>query len=112
MNNHCEGSPIALVDPIDFNAMAEHDDARQTIEVADHNESNLEAAHADIQFQLISIFLVAAVECPQDKRAVYVSRIQNLGGEASAHIGAFLQEVGFIVIGKSVFRRLIRNSSF
>jgi protein HOOK3 len=35
MNNHCDFPPSALREPLDFNAIAEHNDVEETIKVND-----------------------------------------------------------------------------
>jgi len=59
---------------VDIDAIAEHDDKQQTIQVPQNRyEPKLEAAFTDISFQLLTIFLLAAVKGP--KNEAYIQKI-------------------------------------
>jgi len=65
---------MTLENPADFNAIAEHDDAEQTIKVATY-EMKLQLRLTDICIQLLTIFLLAAVH--GTNKAKYINTIQN-----------------------------------
>jgi protein HOOK3 len=83
--------PIALEDPLDFNAIAEHGDAEQTIKVATY-ESKLEFGITDICVQLLTILLLAAVHGTNKEK--YVQAITRLDLESQAEIASIIQKVG------------------
>ncbi|TVY51602.1 Protein Hook-like [Lachnellula cervina] len=66
--------PMTLENPADFNSIAEHDDAEQTIKVVTH-EKKLQIGLTDICIQLLTIFLLAAVH--GTNKAKYINTIQN-----------------------------------
>ncbi|TVY68808.1 Protein Hook-like protein, partial [Lachnellula suecica] len=84
-----ELDPIALEDPVDFNAIAEHDDAEQTLKVATH-AAKLEFGLTDISFQLLTIFLLAAVHGPSKEK--YVATITKLDLDSQTEIAAIIQK--------------------
>jgi len=84
--------PIALEDPVDFNAIAEQEDAEQTIKVATH-ESRLELGITDICGQLLTILLLAAVHGTNKEK--YVQAITRLDLESQAEIASIIQKVYF-----------------
>ncbi|TVY41399.1 Protein Hook-like protein [Lachnellula occidentalis] len=66
--------PVTLENPADFNAIAEHDDVEQTIKVLTY-EMNLQFGLTDICFELLTMFLLAAVH--GTNKAKYINTIQN-----------------------------------
>ncbi|TVY44605.1 Protein Hook-like protein [Lachnellula subtilissima] len=66
--------PMTLENPADFNAIAEHDDAEQTIKVATY-EMKLQLGLTNVYVQLLTIFLLAAVH--GTNKAKYINTIQN-----------------------------------
>ncbi|TVY89586.1 Protein Hook-like protein [Lachnellula willkommii] len=66
--------PMTLENPADFNSIAEHDDAEQTIKVVTY-ERKPQLGATDICIQLLTIFLLAAVH--GTNKAKYINTIQN-----------------------------------
>jgi protein HOOK3 len=86
-----ELDPITLENPADFNAIAQHDDAEQTVKVATY-ETKLELGFTDICVQLLTIFLFAAVH--GTNKAKYIETIQNrLDLKSQNEIASIIQKV-------------------
>lgn len=83
--------PIALKEPVDFNAVAEQNDVDQTMKVADYNSIILEVALTNIAFQLLGIFLMAAISSPDAEE--YISEIQMLDNSVAGQIAMVIQAV-------------------
>jgi protein HOOK3 len=61
IRNHCDTvDPVALKEPVDLNAIAEHDDEQQMVKVAT-SATKLELGLTDMCDQLLAMFLIAAV---------------------------------------------------
>lgn len=83
--------PMTLENPADFNSIAEHDDAEQTIKVVTH-EKKLQLGLTDICIQLLTIFLLAAVH--GTNKAKYINTIQNkLDLTSQNEIASVIQKV-------------------
>jgi protein HOOK3 len=94
IQNHCTNlDPTALGSPVDFNAIAEHDDEQQMVKVASQEHATqLEAALTDFCVQLLKIFLLAAVNGNNTK--AYVDNITGLLDEGEQkEIADIIQEV-------------------
>jgi protein HOOK3 len=79
-----------LKDPVDFNAIAEHEDAEQTIKVATY-DSKVEFGITDICVQLLTILLLAAVHGTNKEK--YVQAITRLDLESQTEIASIIQKV-------------------
>jgi protein HOOK3 len=92
IQNHCNPYvDIALRDPVDFNAIAEHSDEEQTVKVAtEFNGTHLDAGLTDLCFQLLKIFLMAATRNQQPEE--HVERILRLHEDDQARIAAICSE--------------------
>jgi protein HOOK3 len=86
IQNHCnEYVEAALRDPVDVNAIAEHDDEEETVKVALRiNETQLDAGLTDLCFQLLKVFLMAATRNNNIQK--YVDRIMTLTADDQSKI--------------------------
>jgi hypothetical protein len=92
MNNHCDFPSFALEEPVDFNAIAEHDDAEQTIKVPEFEiDSRFKAPCTNINTQLLKIFLMAAIKSPENEQ--YIMEIQALPDSVASQIAEIIQSV-------------------
>lgn len=86
-------SYLALENPVDFNAIAEHDDTQQTIKVARRIPTTF--AYLSITntcIKLLTIFLMAAVQGPRNE--AYVTAITTkLDKAAQGEIAIIIQKV-------------------
>lgn len=92
IQNHCTAYiETALRDPVDFNAIAEHDDEQQAVKVAlQNNCRQLDSKLTDFFVQLLKIFLMAATRNSDPKE--YVDRIMRLDQEDQERIAAICAE--------------------
>jgi protein HOOK3 len=92
IQNHCtEYIETALRDPVDFNAIAEHDDEKQTVQVALQIKTRQLDSHVtDLCVQLLKIFLMAATRNTDPQE--YVSRIMRLDEKDQGRIAAICAE--------------------
>ncbi len=93
IQNHTNLDPTALGGPVDLNAIAEHDDEHQTVKVATQRRATqLDADLTDFCFQLLKIFLAAAVS--GHKNIEYIGNITNKLDEVDqAEIAEIIKEV-------------------
>ena len=62
IRNHCDTvDPVALNEPVDLNAIAEHDDEQQMVKVATDTAIRLGLGLTNLCYQLLTMFLIAAV---------------------------------------------------
>jgi len=93
IRNHCDDlDPLTLEDPVDFNEIAEHDNAQQAVKVATDNAIKLEAALTDISIQLLTIFLMAAVKGTSNTKYVGIIT-RKLDASTQAEIAKIIQHV-------------------
>lgn len=96
-NHTLELDYLTLETTVDFDAMAEHDDVQETIKVATYNPkkshlSQLESDLTNICVQLLTIFLMAAVNGPTKEK--YIGNIMNqLDESAQLQIMDLIQKV-------------------
>lgn len=82
IQNHCKNyNPADLGESIDLNAIAEDDDAHQTVQVATYNATKLEADFTNICVQLVTLFLMASINGPSNTK--YLTKMQKDLDEAS-----------------------------
>jgi protein HOOK3 len=92
IQNHCaDYVETTLRDPVDVNAIAEHDDEEETVKVALRiNETQLDDDLTDLCVQLIKIFLMAATRNGTPQK--YVDRILKLTADDQSRIAAICKE--------------------
>jgi len=80
----CDFDPIALTSPVDFNAIAEQNDEQQMTKVALNQRSitKLEVDLTNILIQLLSFFLIVALQGPNVNK--FVPRMQKMLDEETA----------------------------
>jgi len=101
----CDFDPIALTSPVDFNAIAEHNDEQQMTKVAQHkpNVTKVEADLTNLSIQLLSFFLIVALQGPNVNK--FVPRMQKMLDEVTAlELKQMIEEVCYRTVrsfGKS-----------
>ncbi len=92
IQNHCtEYVETTLRDPVDVNAIAEHNDEEETVKVAlQTNGTQLDAGLTDLCVQLLKIFLMAATRSSDIKK--YVDRILTLTADDQSRIAEICTE--------------------
>lgn len=110
MTKEIECPSTALREPVDFNALAQNNDEEQTIKVTDYNSRRLDAAFADINVQLLSIFLLAAVHT-SDKIGEYVDEIKALSAPVQSKIAEVIQTVCQDLAWKEIRKALLTKAS-